>query len=150
MWSICRSSSHYVYGFQFSLEEHVWLIKLLYALLTTENVDPVSLDKYAKVFINLCKKKYLLSNTDLNLDWKPLYKLVYKYEDSSEATCGLIKVQAGLIVSLRSVVKYARPFFSHQSTREILDEFRPSLCPFDQSMLKGIVYIGCTKQKSLL
>ena len=132
-----------LYGFQFTLEDHVWLIKLLYGLLTSENVDPVSLDKYTKVFINLCKKKYLLSGTGLILDWKPLYKLVYKYEDSSEVTCGLIKVQPGLIVSLRSVVKYARPFFSHESTKEILDEFRPLLCPFDQSMLQGIVYTGC-------
>ena len=127
-----------LYGFQFTLEDHVWLIKLLYGLLTSENVDPVSLDKYAKVLITLCKKKYLLSGADLFLDWKPLYKLIYKYEDSSEAARGLIKVQTGLKASLRSVVKFTRSFFSHESTKEILDEFRPLLCPFDRCMLTGM------------
>ena len=127
-----------LYGFRFTIEDHVWLIKLLYGFLTAENVDPVSLEKYGKVLISLTKKKYLLSETNLILDWKPLYKLIYKYEDSSESARGMLKVQSGLKVTLRTVVKFTRSFFSHESTQEMLDEWRPLLCPFDRCMLTGM------------
>ena len=126
-----------LYGFRFSLQDHVWLIKLLYGFLTSDNVDPVSLDKYCKVLISLTKKKFLLTEANLILDWKPLYKLIYKYEDSSEASRGLIKVQTGLKLTLRTVIKFSRSYFSHESTQEMLDEWRPLLCPFDRCMLTG-------------
>ena len=80
----------------------------------------------------LVKKKYLLVNANLVLDWRPLYKLMYKYEDSSHAARGMLKTQPGLKVALRTVVKFTRSYFSHESTQEMLDEWRPMLCPFDR------------------
>ena len=121
-----------LYGFKFTLEDHVWFIKVLFGLLTTPNVDPLNIEKFGKLLISMVKKKYLLLKANLILDWKPLYKLIYKYEDSSAALRGMIKVQSGLKATLRTVVKFTRSFFSHESTQEMLDEWRPLLCPFDR------------------
>ena len=49
VWVINLHKYIILYGMAFSKEEHVFLIKVLYGLLTTKNTDPVSLDKFAKV-----------------------------------------------------------------------------------------------------
>ena len=121
-----------LYGLNFSLEDHVWFIKVLYGLITTPNIDPLNVDRYGKILISFVKKKYLLTNANLILDWKPLYKILFHYEDSSAALRGMIKCQPGLKSTLRTVVKFTRSFFSHESTQEMLDEWRPLLCPFDR------------------
>ena len=63
-----------LYGLRFSLEDHVWFIKGAYALVVTPNVDPLSLEKFGKILISLVKKKYLLVDANLILDWRPLYE----------------------------------------------------------------------------
>ena len=124
------------------MEDHVWFIQVLYGLLTTPNVDPLNLDKYGKLLVSLCKKKYLLSDANLILDWKPLYKLLYRHEDSSSSARGMIKNPSGLKTTLRTVVKFTRSFFSQNSTQEMLDEWRPLLCPFDRCMIQGMKYLS--------
>ena len=52
VWVINLHKYIILYGMAFSKEEHVFLIKVLYGLLTTKNTDPVSLDKFAKVKLN--------------------------------------------------------------------------------------------------
>lgn len=132
-----------LYGLRFSLEDHVWLVKFLYGLLTdTQNIDPLNLEKFGKLYISLVKKKYLLTPANLILDWKPLYKLIYKYEDSSASARGMLKTSSGFKVTLRAVVKYSRSFFSPDSTAEMLAEWRPLLCPFDRSMIQGMKYLS--------
>ena len=129
-----------LYGFRFTLDNHVWLIKMFYDLLISENLDSFTLQKIGAVLITLTKKEYLLSKANLILEWKPIYKLLYKYEDSSDSIRGLIKVQPSLISTLKSVIKCIRPFFSHESTQEMLDEWRPLLCPIpygNMSMQRG-------------
>ena len=49
VWVINLHKYIILYGMSFSKEEHIYLIKVLYGLLTTKNIDPVSLDKFAKV-----------------------------------------------------------------------------------------------------
>ena len=56
VWVINLHKYIILYGMSFSKEEHIYLIKVLYGLLTTKNIDPVSLDKFAKVLS--CKEMY--------------------------------------------------------------------------------------------
>ena len=70
-----------LYGLRFSQEDHIWFIKVLYGLLVAVNVDPVRVEKFGKLLISLVKKKYLVASANLILDWKPLYKLIYKYKN---------------------------------------------------------------------
>lgn len=128
--------------FRFTQDDHVWLIKLLYGLITTPNVDPLNLDKYGKMLISMTKKKYLLTSANLILDWKPMFKTLHKYEDSSDAARGMIKSQSGLKATLRSIVKFTRSFYSHESTQEMLDEWRPMMCPFDRAMVQSMKYLS--------
>ena len=126
-----------LYGFRFSVEDHVWFIKIFYGFLISDYVDQPRLDQFGEILVDLTKKDYLLFGTDLVLDWKPLYKLLYKYENSKEIYYGLLKVKPQLTSTLRSVIDKLRPFFSHDSTKEMLDDWRPLLCPLSCNMIKG-------------
>ena len=113
-------------------KEHIFYVKLLYGLLTTKNVDAVSLDKYAKVLSTLIKKKYLIPRSELVLDWLPLFELYQFWEDSSVAMRGLLKGTAEFKAELKRVIKYCRGYFSDESTREMMDRWSPMLCPADR------------------
>ena len=53
----------------------------------------------------LLKKKYLLTRSDLVLDWKPLFALYEYWEDSSLALRGLLKPSPGFKTQLKVVIK---------------------------------------------
>lgn len=42
--------------------------------------------------------------------------------------------------NLRSLVRCCRPYFALDSTKEMLDEWRPLMCPYDVTMEKAIGY----------
>ena len=86
-------------------EEHIFYIKLLYGLLTTKNIDPISLDKFAKVLFALIKKKFLVPRSQLILDWVPLYEMFHMWDDSSVSMRGLLKSQTGFKEQLKSIIK---------------------------------------------
>ena len=115
---------------------------MLYGLLTTSNVDPVSLDKYAKVLYALIKKKYLIPRSQLILDWVPLFELYQFWDDSSVSMRGLLKYQTGFKEQLRSVIKVCRGYFSDDSTSEMLSRWTPMLCPADRSMSTATKYFS--------
>ena len=102
--------------------------------MTTKNVDPVSLDKYAKVLYALIKKKYLIPRSQLIIDWKPLFELYSSWEDSSLSMRGLLKCQAGFKEQVKTIIKVCRGYFSDSSTSEMLERWSPMLCPADRSM----------------
>ncbi len=131
-----------LYGLRISQEDHVFLVKTLYGLLFVPNVDPVTLDKLTKTLVPILKKKYLLANTGLLLEWRPLFDLYYRFEGSSAATRGLLKAPAGLLSNIRSVVKFSRSWFSEDATQEMLDLWRPKLCPFDRAINAGFKYLS--------
>ena len=131
-----------LYGFRFSAEDHVWFVKILYGFFISDHVDPIHLARYGNLLEKLIKKDYLLLGTNLVLDWKPLYQLFYKYQDSKNVSYGLETVPKGLKSTLRTVIGLLRHFFSHESTQEMLDEWRPLLCPFNNvGIITGNNYI---------
>ena len=102
---LCLSSIVYYYSFIIVREEHIFYIKLLYGLLTTKNIDPISLDKFAKVLFALIKKKFLVPRSQLILDWVPLYEMFHMWDDSSVSMRGLLKSQTGFKEQLKSIIK---------------------------------------------
>ena len=43
--------------------------------------------------------------------------------------------------AIKNLIRNSRPYFSLQSTQEMLDEWRPLLCPFDTIIIKGTSYL---------
>ncbi|XP_071784078.1 proteasome activator complex subunit 4-like [Asterias amurensis] len=137
-WTSRLNSYINLYGHKFSKEDHVILIKLLFELIIMPDLELALLDKFARSLTWLLKKSKLLSRDDLVLPWKPLYQLLERILCSQYEILGLEWTPRTLEGSLKSVVKLSRPYFSVESTQEMLDEWRPLLCPFDEMMSKGI------------
>ena len=112
-------------------------MKLVYGLLTTKNVDPVSLDKFAEVLCVLTKKWHLLPRADLTLDWVPLFELYQFWEDSSVSMRGLILAPADFKTELCNVIQCCRGYFSDESTGEMLERWAPMLCPGDRWVVES-------------
>ncbi|XP_042561898.1 proteasome activator complex subunit 4B-like, partial [Clupea harengus] len=74
-WTRKLSTYLRLYGRKFSKEDHVLFIKLLYELVTIPRLEISMMQGFARLLINLLKKKDLLSREDLELPWQPLYEL---------------------------------------------------------------------------
>ncbi|XP_046888598.1 proteasome activator complex subunit 4B-like [Hypomesus transpacificus] len=130
-----------LYGRRFSKEDHIVFIKLLYELVTLPNLEPHMMQSFARLLINLLKKKELLSRDDLELPWRPLYALCEKVFHSKTEHLGLIWFPNSLENLLKAMVKSCRLYFPASSTQEMLDEWRPLLCVFDVIMQKAVSYM---------
>uniref|UniRef100_A0A673BL13 Proteasome activator subunit 4b n=1 Tax=Sphaeramia orbicularis TaxID=375764 RepID=A0A673BL13_9TELE len=145
-----------LYGRRFSKEDHILFIKLLYELVTLPDLEPYMMQSYARLLIQLLKKKELLSRDDLQLPWRPLYDLYERVVYSKTEHLGLIwfpnrdvdkhtlthflslLVCSSVDHILKALIKSCRLYFPTSSTREMLDEWRPLLCVFDMVMQKAI------------
>uniref|UniRef100_A0AAQ5Y407 Proteasome activator complex subunit 4 C-terminal domain-containing protein n=1 Tax=Amphiprion ocellaris TaxID=80972 RepID=A0AAQ5Y407_AMPOC len=124
-WTRKLSTYMRLYGRKFSKEDHVLFIKLLYELVTIPRLEISMMQGLARLLINLLKKRELLSREDLELPWRPLYELHDRILFSKTEHLGL---------------NWFPKYFSESATQEMLDEWRPLLCPFDVTMQRAISY----------
>ncbi|XP_028286764.1 proteasome activator complex subunit 4B [Parambassis ranga] len=137
-WSRKLFSFLKLYGRRFSKEDHILFIKLLYELVTLPDLEPYMMQSYARLLIQLLKKKELLSRDDLQLPWRPLYDLYERVVYSKTEHLGLIWFPNSVDHILKALIKSCRLYFPASSTKEMLDEWRPLLCVFDSAMQKAI------------
>ncbi|XP_031439180.1 proteasome activator complex subunit 4B isoform X1 [Clupea harengus] len=147
-----------LYGRRFSKEDHVLFIQLLYELVNLPHLEVSMMLSFARPLISLLKKKELLSREDLELPWRPLYDLYEKilysktehlglnwFPNSRSGGAGKQKVlnfirKRSVENVLKTLVKSCRLYFPVSATQEMLDEWRPLMCPLDVSMQKAISY----------
>ncbi|KAJ7404837.1 hypothetical protein WISP_143263 [Willisornis vidua] len=129
-----------LYGRKFSREDHVLFIKLLYELVTIPRLEISMMQGFARLLINLLKKKELLSRDDLELPWRPLYEMLERILYSKTEHLGLNWFPNSVESVLKTLVKSCRPYFPEDATEQMLDEWRPLMCPFDVTMQKAITY----------
>ncbi|XP_076019061.1 proteasome activator complex subunit 4A isoform X2 [Genypterus blacodes] len=139
-WTRKLSMYMRLYGRKFSKEDHVLFIKLLYELVTIPKLEISMMQGLARLLINLLKKRELLSREDLVLPWRPLYELHDRILYSKTEHLGLNWFPNSVEGVLKTLVKSCRPYFSDSATQEMLDEWRPLLCPFDVTMQRAISY----------
>uniref|UniRef100_A0A669EYC8 Proteasome activator subunit 4a n=1 Tax=Oreochromis niloticus TaxID=8128 RepID=A0A669EYC8_ORENI len=139
-WTRKLSTYMRLYGRKFSKEDHVLFIKLLYELVTIPKLEISMMQGLARLLINLLKKRELLSREDLELPWRPLYELYDRILFSKTEHLGLNWFPNSVESVLKTLVKSCRPYFSEAATQEMLDEWRPLLCPFDVTMQRAISY----------
>ncbi|KAI1887190.1 hypothetical protein AGOR_G00203600 [Albula goreensis] len=139
-WTRKLSTYIRLYGRKFSKDDHVLFIKLLYELVTIPTLEIGIMQGFARLLVALLKKKELLSQDDLELPWRPLYELYERILYSKTEHLGLNWFPNSVEGVLKMLVKSCRPYFPVTSTQEMLEEWRPLLCPFDLTMQKGISY----------
>ncbi|XP_072526695.1 proteasome activator complex subunit 4A [Salminus brasiliensis] len=156
-WTRKLSTYIRLYGRKFSKEDHVLFIKILYELVTLPKLETSMMQGFARLLISLLKKRELLSRDDLELQWIPLYKLQERilYSKTEHlnwcpSSCRPRSTSKHIIIKiaqrcslegiLKALVKNCRPYFPESATQEMLDEWRPLLCPFDVTMQRAICY----------
>nr|CAD7425108.1 unnamed protein product [Timema monikensis] len=123
------------YGLKFSKEDHIALIYLIYELVTIPDLEPYLVNKFGLLFIMLLKKRYLIPPKDLVLPWKPLFDLCERIMGSSTGSIGMYKYFS---------------YFPEAATQEMLDLWRPMLCPFNSNtMLATMETLECFLPLSL-
>ncbi|XP_077341678.1 proteasome activator complex subunit 4 [Lithobates pipiens] len=159
-WSRKLNTYIRLYGRKFSKEDHVLFVKLLYELVTIPKLEISMMQGFARLLVQLLKKKELLSREDLQLPWRPLYEMLerilysktehlglnwfpnsYRQGLSSTKTVVLNVLRRCSVEGvLKTLVKACRPYFPDDATAEMLEEWRPLMCPFDVTMQKAISY----------
>ncbi|KAK8403278.1 hypothetical protein O3P69_000420 [Scylla paramamosain] len=148
-----------LYGICFSKEDHVKLVKLMYELAVTLNQEFWVMAKFAQMLTILLKKKELLSPDELVLEWRPLYDLYNSLFYNSYNTIGMLMLpshtrrdtsrlfsrrrgfSSNAEGAVENMIRVCRFYFPPNSTKEILEEVRPLLCPFDMIMQRAMVYL---------
>ena len=122
-----------LYSFKFSKEDHILLVKLIWSILTSENLETRLMETCVRLLVMLMKKMRLLSPEDIQFDWRKLYN-IFKDVSSHEAQLHLKVYTKDFTKLLKQLVKICRYYFPAGASREILDEFRPYFCPHDTKM----------------
>ncbi|EGV92976.1 Proteasome activator complex subunit 4 [Cricetulus griseus] len=110
-WTRKLSTYIRLYGRKFSKEDHVLFIKLLYELVSIPKLEISMMQGFARLLINLLKKKELLSRDDLELPWRPLYDMVEKILYSKTEHLGLNSFPNSVENVLKTLVKSCRPLW---------------------------------------
>lgn len=110
-------------------------------------VSKNSMDLYyiayvARCFSRLMRKTYLISNEELQLDWRPLYETYERLLFSETEALGLRFVPENLESNLSQAIRLSRPHFPINATQEMLEEWRPMLCPFSVSIQRAVTYLN--------
>ncbi|CAH1969246.1 unnamed protein product [Acanthoscelides obtectus] len=131
MWTSRLIKYIKIYGYKFSKQDHIALIKLFYELLIIPDLEPTRVNKCASTLTVLLKKKYLLSREDLQLDWRPLYDMCVRVTEKTKRDLGMYRYSASFEGTLFNAIRMCRVYFPASATQEILDEFKQYLCPFN-------------------
>lgn len=141
-WTLRLSSYLTVYDLHFSKEDHIKLVKLLFELITIPNLDSGLLCSWCLLVNRLLKKRRMLSPDDLQLPWKPVYELVKRVSLTKFKRLGMKVYSDRTVNAVKQFIGHVRCYFPIESTQEMLDEWRPLLCPFDTAMIEGAELFG--------
>nr|XP_029734187.1 proteasome activator complex subunit 4B isoform X2 [Aedes albopictus] len=120
-----------LYGMKFSKEDHIKFVKLLLELISIPNLEPDKVNKFCYAITSLLRKPEWLSPDDIQIDWRPLYKLCNLILNKNCSKGDLYRYFASLETNLQFVIQYCAPYFPRSATQEILDELLPKLQPLD-------------------
>ncbi|KAF8386338.1 hypothetical protein PRIPAC_75480 [Pristionchus pacificus] len=139
MLHYCTELDKYIslHSYRFTKEDHVALLRLL-----TPFVKKGEIYRDVRVILRtmtaLLKKKDCLSRNDITFDWRPVYDLYEEVAYGNLEEDGVFLMPEGFKDDITKFIRVAREFWPLEATQELLDEFRPLMCPWDESMLKGM------------
>jgi proteasome activator subunit 4 len=121
------------YGFYFNKSDHLNLIQIYTNLITTPKIDLLIVEQCLKMLTQLLKKPETLTHRDLVIEWRPLYELYLRIHRINDMSTELAPDNIEKSTFL-NFIHYARIYFDKNATKEMLNEWRPLICPFDMSM----------------
>lgn len=133
-----------LYGLRIPKDTLLYWIKSLLEVVAMEEAEPGLVERVCKVAAYMLKKTHLLEDlakpakpdggteAALVIDWKPLYQLMFKWDRMVMSNRGILKITEEDRAQLKGLVFTCRPFFSEESTAEMLAEWRPFLCPMQK------------------
>ncbi|CAF0754546.1 unnamed protein product [Rotaria sp. Silwood1] len=141
LWSSKLQQFISLYGFCFNKNDHLKLIHLYLSVLTIPNLNYSNAKTCFDIIDELLNKSRLITRDNLIVDWRQLYTWVKLILFNNDESYSLIALPNDIEKSLLYCVRSCRPYFSAASTQEILDEFRPWLCPFDSAFSDAMCYL---------
>jgi proteasome activator subunit 4 len=131
-----------VYGFHFTKEDHIKLVKLLFELVTIPNLESPLLNSWSSLLIDLLRDKKLLSPEDIQFPWRSLYELLLRISNSKMKKLGAKTYGDNTIATVKKLISSVRCYYTTETTGEMLKEWRPLLCPFDTAMFDAMEYFS--------
>ncbi|OQV18206.1 Proteasome activator complex subunit 4 [Hypsibius exemplaris] len=141
-WTTRLDSYISLYGRQFSKEDHTNFIKLYFELMLHPGMDPNLIQRWCRMINTLMRKLELIAPDSLSVEWKPIFKLYDLIEMSKDQFHGVLYWPDKMEEDMRELIGYCRYYFPLSATQEMLDEFRPMFCPFDDSMARAMGYLS--------
>ncbi|UJR17800.1 hypothetical protein I4U23_004699 [Adineta vaga] len=133
LWSTKLSDFILLYGYSFTKTDHIKLINFYLSVLSIENLNYVHVKTCFDLLEVLLRKVELITRNELTIDWRILYhwgRIIRFHHDQDYS---LEIMPNNIELSFCDCVGLSCYYFSETATQEMLDEFRPWLCPFDTS-----------------
>ncbi|KAI1720671.1 proteasome-substrate-size regulator, mid region domain-containing protein [Ditylenchus destructor] len=127
-----------LYSRRFTKTDHINIVQLLASALTIDKLDFRVVKVVSSVLSTLLSRKNLLSRQDVQFYWKPLFDLYVEISYRNLEEDGVFLLPENLKKTLGGVILEMNNYFSESATQEILDEVRPMICPWDDSMNKAL------------
>ncbi|CAF3619241.1 unnamed protein product [Rotaria socialis] len=133
VWSSKLQQFISLYGYHFTKSDHLKLIDFYLSILSADNLSLIDVRICFNLLEVLLKKTHLITRDELIIDWRLLYQWAKLIRFHHDQDYSLVVMPDGIEQSFFNCVHCCRFYFSATATQEILDEFRPWLCPFDSA-----------------
>ncbi|XP_016837530.1 proteasome activator complex subunit 4 [Nasonia vitripennis] len=138
-WTTMLQKYVTLYNLRFTKEDHITFIKLMYELVTIPNLELSLVNDFAYRLYMLLRKNDLISPKELELPWRPLFDLFYRVMPKKPDSLKFENYPEPLEDLLDLIVCASKIYFPVNATQEILDEFRPLICPFQDDAMQIII-----------
>ncbi|CAF1604147.1 unnamed protein product, partial [Adineta ricciae] len=132
LWSKKLKEFISLYGFSFTKEDHIKLIKLYLSIISSTDISYSVAQICFDSLIELLQKIELLTRDDLTIDWWIFYRWVKRIKNHQHKTFVMVPSLKEFETVILHCTQSCSPYFSSTATQELLDEFCPHLCPFDR------------------
>ncbi|WKY10966.1 hypothetical protein Q1695_002929 [Nippostrongylus brasiliensis] len=124
------------YGRRLSKEDHILFVRLLNCLVKKGNTfRDVKIAMHC--LIKLLGKRDFLLRGDVEIDWRPLLELYVEVSYKNLEEDGIFLMPDGFRSELQAYISHARRYFPEIACQELLDELRPLMCVWDESIVRA-------------
>ncbi|XP_055349230.1 proteasome activator complex subunit 4A-like isoform X2 [Paramacrobiotus metropolitanus] len=131
-----------LYGRRFDKADHVQLVRFFFELVIDHNMEASIVARSAQILTDLLRKTELLTPDDVQIPWRKLYETYEHFQYNRDEWHGLMSVPDSLERRLTELIHFCRVYFAPEAAQEMLDTWRPLLCPHSSSMKKAIKYFS--------